>query len=133
MLGLQKMISKITHITLFVHDQDDALKFYIKLGFKVHTDAQFGPMRWLTLNLPGDENMELVLMMADTEQEKQLVGKQSGEKPLISFSTADCNATYRALKEAGVSFAEEPAQHPWGMAVGFRDLYGNPLYMCQPL
>ncbi len=126
------MITKITHITLFVHNQDDALNFYKKLGFVVHTDSQFGSMRWLTLHAPEQKDMELVLMQAETEAEKELVGKQAAEKPLISFESSDCHKDYQMLKNAGVEFAEEPAQQPWGISVGFNDLYGNALYMCQP-
>lgn len=127
------MITKITHITVFVHDQDAALSFYKKLGFVVHTDAQFGSMRWLTLHLPEQKDMELVLMKAETDLEKELVGKQAAEKPLISFETSDCHADYARLKEAGVEFAGEPEQQPWGISVGFKDLYGNALYMCQQM
>jgi hypothetical protein len=36
------------------------------------------------------------------------------------------------LKVAGVLFTEAPAQHGWGIAVGFKDLYGNGLYIPQP-
>src|SRR5438270_263407 len=34
----------------YVHDQDDALSFYVnKLGFTVHTDARNGDYRWLAV------------------------------------------------------------------------------------
>jgi len=33
------MITKVSHVSLFVLDQDKAFDFYVnKLGFKVHTD-----------------------------------------------------------------------------------------------
>src|SRR3989304_4171152 len=105
------MFTKITHITMFVHNQDEALAFYQKLGFVVHTDAMFGPMRWLTLHLPEQKDTELVLMLAETAQEKALVGAQGALKPFISFETTDCQKDYERLKVAGVKFTEEPAKH----------------------
>lgn len=37
------MIRKMSHATIFVNNQDEALNFYRdKLGFKLHTDAMVG-------------------------------------------------------------------------------------------
>jgi catechol 2,3-dioxygenase-like lactoylglutathione lyase family enzyme len=127
------MLTKISHITLFVHNQEDALNFYMKLGFVIHTDAMFGPMRWLTLNLPGQGDLELVLIKAETPEEKALVGKQGAARPLISFESADCFNDYLVLKTAGIEFPQEPAQQAWGTSVAFKDLYGNMLYIAQPI
>lgn len=125
------MITAISHITLFVSNQDKALEFYRKLGFEVHTDAPFGPMHWLTLCLPQQKNLELVLMLAETEQEKALVGKQGGEKPLFSLATDDCRKDYTRLKTSGVVFTQEPIEEPWGISATFKDVDGNSMYMCQ--
>ncbi len=126
------MFTKITHITLFVHDQDAALDFYKKLGFSVHTDATFGSMRWLTLNLPGHKDMELVLMKAETDTEKALVGKQAADKPFISFESNDAHKDYERLKALNIQGLEKPEAQPWGISFGFKDLYGNAIYVCQP-
>ncbi|MCL5874944.1 MAG: VOC family protein [Candidatus Dependentiae bacterium] len=126
------MFTKITHISLFVHDQDAALDFYTKLGFAVHTDALFGTLRWLTLHLPEVKDMELALLKAETEQEKALVGKQAGDKPFISLESNDCVADYERLKTLNVLGLEKPETQPWGISFGFKDLYGNIIYVCQP-
>jgi len=126
------MFTKITHITLFVHDQDKALDFYKKLGFAVHTDAQFGEMRWLTLHLPEQKDVELALIKAETEQEKVLVGKQGASKPLLSFESNNCNHDYETLKNNGIKFIEAPTEQPWGISMAFEDVYGNMIYICQP-
>lgn len=125
------MLTKITHITLFVENQDAALAFYQKLGFIVHTDADFGPMRWLTLCLPEQKDLELVLMKAETEAEKALVGKQAAAKPLLSFESTDCFKDYERLKNLGVLFVEEPKSQPWGIGAVLQDVDGNLIYMCQ--
>src|SRR5579862_9253829 len=128
------MITKITHLTLFVTSQDDALAFYTKLGFQVHSDAMFGDnMRWLTLNLPDQADFELALMPAETAEEKALVGKQGAKKPFFCFATTDCKKDYELLKSKGVKFQQEPNEEPWGISAGFEDLYGNALYMCQEI
>ncbi len=38
----QTMITRLNHVSIFVLNQDGAYEFYVnKLGFKVHTDAQW--------------------------------------------------------------------------------------------
>jgi catechol 2,3-dioxygenase-like lactoylglutathione lyase family enzyme len=40
-------------VGLYVHDQEEALQFYVeKLGFRVHTDVKNGDYRWLTVQHP---------------------------------------------------------------------------------
>jgi catechol 2,3-dioxygenase-like lactoylglutathione lyase family enzyme len=44
------MITKHSHCTLYVTDQDRAKTFYTeKLGFEVREDARMGDFRWLTV------------------------------------------------------------------------------------
>lgn len=127
------MITNISHLTLFVKDQEKSLVFYTeKLGFKKHTDAEFGPMRWLTLTAAGQPDMELVLMLATTPEEKALVGKQGAGRPLFSVQSDDCEGDYKRLSEAGIVFTEEPKHEPWGVGATFQDVDGNAIYMCQP-
>ena len=126
------MFTKITHITLFVTNQDDALNFYKKLGFEVHTDANFGEMRWLTICLPSQKDMEVALIKAENETEKALVGKQAATKPLLSLESNNCQKDYEILSNAGVKFLEKPAEQPWGISTALQDLYGNMIYICQP-
>ncbi len=48
------MLNNIAITQIYVPDQDQALDFYVgKLGFEVQADMNFGPMRWLTVNVPG--------------------------------------------------------------------------------
>ena len=57
------MLKRITHTFIHVLDQDQALDFYVgKLGMVIHTDADLGPMRFLTVTLPEQPELELVLM-----------------------------------------------------------------------
>lgn len=133
------MINAITHSQVFVLDQDEALDFYVgKLGFEVNTDAQLEFMRWLTVSVPGRPEHELVLMVPgppaldpDTaEQVKELLGKGAGAGFIVT--TDDCRATYEALVAKGVEFNEEPVERFYGIDVGLRDPFGNPLRITQP-
>lgn len=127
------MITNVTHLTLYVNDQDKALAFYKDtLGFKVHTDAQYGPMRWLTLSPVENKHFEISLMLASTPEERALVGKQGAQKPFFCVSTDDCKATVKTLKEAGVTFLQDAKEEQWGTSATFVDLYGNIIYMVQP-
>ncbi|HYF64836.1 MAG TPA: VOC family protein, partial [Herpetosiphonaceae bacterium] len=57
------MISKLSHATVYVLDQDAAYDFYVnKLGFEVRTDVTIdGGFRWLTVGPKGQRDLELVL------------------------------------------------------------------------
>lgn len=127
------MIDKITHVTLYVTDQDEALKFYRDtLGMKVHTDAPMETMRWLTMTPAKQADFELVLMAATKPETKALVGKQAPESPFMCVSSNDCERDIRDLKAKGVRIIQEPQKEPWGTAAMFLDLYGNMIYMVQP-
>ena len=59
----------ITHSSVFVLDQDEALDFYVgKLGFEVSTDADLGFMRWLTVHFPGQPDHQLLLEKPTSKQ-----------------------------------------------------------------
>jgi catechol 2,3-dioxygenase-like lactoylglutathione lyase family enzyme len=128
------MINKATHITVFVRNQDDALVFYTqKMGFKLHTDALFNEqLRWLTVCPMGQPDFEIALMLPGNEWEASLVGKQAGEKPLLSFETSDCMKTVQEMQAKGVRILEEPHEAPWGVQALFADHEGNMFHLNQP-
>ncbi|HUB74879.1 MAG TPA: VOC family protein [Solirubrobacteraceae bacterium] len=78
------MFKRITHTFIHVLDQDEALDFYVgKLGMVVHNDADLGTMRFLTVTLPEQPDLQLVLMLpgppayddATAAQIRELVAK----------------------------------------------------------
>jgi catechol 2,3-dioxygenase-like lactoylglutathione lyase family enzyme len=78
------MLKRISHTFVHVLDQDEALDFYVgKLGMVVHTDADLGVMRFLTVHFPDQPDVELVLMVpgppayddATAEEIRELVAK----------------------------------------------------------
>jgi len=135
------MITRMSHATIFVKNQEEALQFYRdKLGFEVRTDAMVGDrFRWLTVGPKDQPGFEIILMEpnpgpmmdeATAAQLRDLVDK--GVLGAGVFETADCRATYRDLKEKGVHFASEPEPQPYGIATVFRDNSGNWFSLTQP-
>lgn len=127
------MVTKLTHISLYVRDQEEALAFYRdKLGLKVHTDMIGEGMRWLTLHAPNQSDVELALIPANNAEALAAVGKQAPSIPFLVFESTDCQADFEALKSKGVTFTQEPIKKPWGIEAAFVDLYGNALGLYQP-
>lgn len=135
------MIRRLSHATIFVKDQNEALSFYRdKLGFEVHTDAMVGDdFRWLTVNTKDQPDFEMILMepkagmLMDEATATQL--RQIMEKGVLgagAFNTDDCQATYEELKSRGVEFIAEPAERPYGIEAVFRDNSGNWFSLTQP-
>ena len=119
-------MNKIGHITLLVKDQDEALKFYTeKLGFQKRQDLPLGNMRWVTVSPKGQTDIELTLVVADTEEKRRAVGKQAGDHVFLTLQTDDCRKEYKALKAKGVKFYGKPEVQQWGVDVVLEDLYGN--------
>jgi len=134
------MFTAITHSQIFVLDQDRALDFYVgKLGLEVHTDADLGFMRWLTVNVPGAPDRQILLSVPGgptmseqtAEQVRELVTKGAAGGQLI-LATGDCRKTYETLRDLGVEFTEEPTERPYGIDCGMRDPFGNHIRFTQP-
>lgn len=124
-------MKKIKSFILLVSDQQAALEFYTeKLGFRVHTDASFGEGRWLTVCLPSDDEFEISLALAMTDEAKLLVGKQTdSENALLGFTTENIEDDIAQFKANGVELASELVDQPYGKFIFFKDLYGNRLYL----
>lgn len=132
------MITRLTHVTVLVHDQDEALRFYTeKLGFEKRFDVAFGPgARWLTVAPVGQTNVEIVLQKPDPamhgEEDARQMEQAIGRGTTWVFECDDCRATYATLRERGVEFQSEPHEEPYGVEAVFVDLYGNSLSLLQP-
>ena len=134
------MFQSITHSSLFVLDQDQALDFYVgKLGFEVRSDVDLGFMRWLTVGVPGDDNREVLLEQAgppslseeNAAQVRDLVTKGAMGLAFI-LRTDDCRRTYAELVAKGVEATEEPTEQPYGIDCGIRDPFGNHIRITEP-
>jgi catechol 2,3-dioxygenase-like lactoylglutathione lyase family enzyme len=129
------MFKHITHTTIYVTDQDEALDFYVgKLGMVIATDADMDVMRFLTVTLPDDDSVQLMLLLpgpplhdeATAEQVRELIAK-GGAGGGVIFETDDCVGTHERLRDLGVEFTQEPMKRFYGTDCALRDPFGNAL------
>ena len=135
------MLKQLTHVNVWVHDQDEALAFYTeKLGMEIRDDVtvpELGNFRWLTVGLPG-QDVALALMAVpgppvfDEETRAQITALMAkGAAGGLFFSTDDVPSTYEELKKRGVEFGQEPTEQPYGIDAAFRDPSGNQARLVQ--
>lgn len=127
-------MNKLSHISLLVHNQDEACAFYTeKLGFVVVEGhrAPDNSWYWLTIAPTKESPIALTLMSPQTEEDKALVGKQSGSIPLLVLLTDDCYKTAAEFASNGIVFTKQPTAEFWGIDAVFKDLYGNLIDLCQ--
>ena len=134
---------KIGSAHLWVHDQEVALKFWTeKVGMEVREDVSFpeemGPVRWLTVGPPGQDEISLVLMavpgqpvMDEATRIQVLELTAKGFAGTVFLLTDDAAASYKELTERGVEFTEPPTEMPYGIDSGFRDPSGNSIRLTQ--
>ena len=108
------MLKTLSHVNVWVHDQDEALAWYTeKLGFEVREDvtlAELGDFRWLTVGPAGQDDVALALMAVpgppvfDADTPTQSTPMAKGAAGGLFFSTDDCRGTYEELRGRGVEF-----------------------------
>ena len=136
------MITKLSHVSLFVLDQDKAYDFYVnKLGFKVHTDAKMeNGFRWLTICPPEQPDLEISLLTPlaggmGYDEETTCAFRVLLEKGVLGagvMHTPDCLATYEELKAKGIAFKSAPKEQFYGIEALITDGVGNWFSMTQP-
>lgn len=125
---------KIKLTSVFVDDQEKALRFYTEvLGFVKKMDIAVGLARWLTLVSPDEpEGTQLVLEPSDnpaTRAFKQAIYEQG--IPLTAFAVDDVQQETQRLKAMGVSFAVEPSSAGVPVTAVFDDTCGNLIQIFQ--
>lgn len=128
------MIRRMSHVTVYVLDQERAKAFYTeKLDFEMRADVTMGTFRWLTVGPKGQGDLELILMpvrvsaMLPEDAHAHLQSLiQGGHIGVGVFETTDCKKTYEELKARGVVFKAEPVERPYGVVEAtFVDDSGN--------
>ena len=133
------MITALNVASIYVLNQDEALDFYVnKLGLEKGNDVQQGDYRWLTVRVPGDGATEISLEQpgpplhdeATADRIRKLITK--GALGGLVFITDDARAMYDTLRERGVTdVTQEPTEHFYGIDLGVRDPFGNPIRILQ--
>ena len=125
---------KIKLMTVYVDDQDKALRFYTAvLGFAKKTDFSQGPYRWLTLaSTEEPDGAELQLERNDNPAAKafQQASFQQGQRAAM-FYTDDVQRDYERMKAAGAEFTMPPTKVTGSTIALVNDTCGNLIQIAQ--
>src|SRR5579862_7879255 len=125
---------KIKVTTIYVDDQEKALRFYTDvLGFVKKTDFSQGPYRWLTVASAEDpDGIELQLALNNNPAAKtfqQALFQQS--QPAMMFFTDDLQADYERMKARGAEFTMPPKDVTASKIAILNDTCGNLIQITQ--
>src|SRR5215203_4917403 len=125
---------KIKLTTVYVDDQDQALRFYTDvLGFVKKADFSQGPYRWLTVaSAEEPDGTELQLARNDNPaaQAFQQALFQQGQ-PGAMFYTDDVQRDYERMKAAGAEFTMAPTKVTGSTIAMVNDTCGNLIQITQ--
>lgn len=125
------MKQSIAHISLVVHDYDEALEFYCnKLGFELIEDTcqPEQDKRWVVVAPPGYKETggtTLLLARASKPEQEAFIGNQSGGRVFLFLRTDKFDRDYERMVSIGIEFVREPKTLDYGTVAVFKDLYGT--------
>jgi catechol 2,3-dioxygenase-like lactoylglutathione lyase family enzyme len=99
--------------SVFVDDQDKALRFYTEvLGFVKKTEVPLGDVRWLTVVSPDQLDGPELLLEPDGHPAVRPYKRALVEDgiPCTSFSVPDVHAEHERLLAKGVRFTQPPTE-----------------------
>jgi predicted enzyme related to lactoylglutathione lyase len=125
---------KIKLTSIFVDDQEKALRFYTEvLGFVKKADFSKGTFRWLTVASAQDpDGTELQLAANDNPAAKtfqQALASQG--QPAILFHTDDIDGDYERAKAKGAEFKMPPTDVTGSKIAQLSDTVGNLVQLVQ--
>jgi len=125
---------KIKLTTIYVDDQEKALRFYTDvLGFVKKSDFSNGPYRWLTVASAEDpDGTELQLALNNNPAAKtyqQALFQQN--QPAVMFFTDDLQADYDRTKARGAQFTMPPKDVTGSKIAMLNDTCGNLIQLTQ--
>ncbi|WP_121612494.1 VOC family protein [Mesobacillus foraminis] len=125
---------KIIVTSIFVQDQEKALKFYSEtLGFVKKHDVPTGEFRWITLVSPENQGgTELLLEPNNHPAAKEYQKKIYAEGiPATMFGVENVHKEYERLLKLGVKFTMEPTKMGDLTLAVFDDTCGNLIQIIQ--
>jgi len=136
------MLEAVSHIGLWVRDQDEAKAFYTDvLGFEVRDDNtldELGGYRWLTVGPADQPDLNIILgtpgppAVDDATAKEALDLAAKGGMGGGILRTSDCRATCEELTARGLELTQEPDERFYGIDAAFRDPSGNQWRIVQP-
>ncbi len=125
---------KIKWTTLYVDDQEKALRFYTDvLGFQKKADFSQGNYRWLTVASPEDpQGVELVLESNANPTGKAYQQALYGQgAPAAQFLVSDVQAEHDRLAARGVKFTTPVTSTTGSIIAVLDDTCGNLIQLTQ--
>ena len=125
---------RIKWSTLYVDDQEKALRFYTdKLGFRKKADFSNGSYRWLTVVSPEDpEGSELLLESNANPAGKAYQQAVRGQnRPASQFLVKDVRAEHDRLAAGGVKFTTPVTPTTGSIIAVLDDTCGNLIQLVQ--
>jgi predicted enzyme related to lactoylglutathione lyase len=124
---------KIKLTSVFVDDQEKALRFYTEvLGFVKKNDFSNGPYRWLTVASDEEPNgTELQLALNDPAAKAFQQSKFQQNQPAAMFFTDDVQADYDRMKARGGEFTMPPTDVGYAKLAMVNDTCGNLIQITQ--
>ena len=125
---------RITLTSVFVDDQDRALRFYTEvLGFVKKTEVPLGEHKWLTVaSAEEPDGVQLLLEPSDhpavSPFKEALVGDGI---PAAQFAVDDVHAEYERLRKLDVVFTQEPTSMGPVTTAVLDDTCGNLIQLAQ--
>lgn len=121
---------RLRDVTYLVHDQDEALTFFVDaLGFTVRQDETFEDGWRRVVVGPDGDGTGILLALAGADAP---VGRQVGADVGFFLETDDFTAQHTRMVRHGVRFREEPRHEPYGTVAVFEDLYGGLWDLIEP-
>jgi len=125
---------KIKIASVFVNDQEQALKFYTEvLGFVKKSDVPVGEFRWLTVVSAEEPDGTELLLEPNANPAAQSYQKAIYDQgiPATTFFVEDVQKEYNRLAKVGVKFTTEPEKVGSIVIAVFDDTCGNLIQITQ--
>ena len=124
---------KIKVTSVYVDDQDKALRFYTEvLGFAKKTDFSQGPYRWLTVvssEEPDGIELQALNNNPAAQAYQQAIFQQN--QAAIMFFTDDIKGDYERIKARGAEFTMPPTDVTGSTIAMLKDTCGNIIQLTQ--
>ena len=126
------MLTNIMFVTLYVTDQDRALKFYTEvLGMEALADNTSDEGRFLTLGVPGSP-VQIILWPRASGSGQPAEVEPGTHMAGIFLESDDLRKDLGVLRARGVKFEQpEPEDYTWGVRITAVDPDGNRLALRQ--
>jgi len=125
---------KINLTTVYVDDQEQALRFYTEvLGFVKSADFSKGTFRWLTVaspEVPDGTQLQLAPGSSPAARAYQQALFQQGQ-PAVMFQSDDVKADHERIKARGGEFTMPPTDVTGATIAMLKDTCGNLVQITQ--